>query len=298
MKKLLYTTAFVLCGGIVQANAACIATPSCDSLGYTSSTACEGGLKCPFGEAWNCSNTAEDIKVLCEYAGYIYACTGQSYIGGAGSTCNGKYAKCTCNYGLEWKDGEGCVDITDCRLGSILYSDKTCSMSGYEAIAGTKTPIAIVVYKDDNGGQALSLYRKGNFQWGYGTDIPTLPNYSSAAEASKDLESCENTAKIIAAGNKSKYPAAWAAYEYSTEGTSAGDWCLPAAGVFTSYYNNKEVIDAGLDKVGGEKITISNLIWSSSEINSSEAWTTYFSYEYGLNKSLKYNFPVRPVLEF
>ena len=56
MKKLLYTTtAFVLCSGIVQANAACIATPSCTTLGYTSTSSCDGGLKCPFGSYWNCS---------------------------------------------------------------------------------------------------------------------------------------------------------------------------------------------------------------------------------------------------
>ena len=47
------------------------------------------------------------------------------------------------------------------------------------------------------------------------------------------------TEKIIAAGNKSKYPAAWAVHKYSTEGTSAGDWCLPAARIFTSYYDNQ-----------------------------------------------------------
>ena len=55
MKKLLYTTtAFVLCGGIVQANAACIATPSCYDMGYSSTSSCEGGLKCPFDNYWNC----------------------------------------------------------------------------------------------------------------------------------------------------------------------------------------------------------------------------------------------------
>ena len=35
--------------------AACIQTPSCSSLGYTSTTACEGGLKCPWGNAWFCN---------------------------------------------------------------------------------------------------------------------------------------------------------------------------------------------------------------------------------------------------
>ena len=55
MKKILYTTtAFILCG-IAQSQAACIATPSCTSLGYTSTTSCTDGLKCPFGNYWNCN---------------------------------------------------------------------------------------------------------------------------------------------------------------------------------------------------------------------------------------------------
>ena len=60
-KFLLYSTilvAFTMSGG--AAEAACIQTPSCSSLGYTSSQSCNGGIKCPFGNAWNC--TASDLS--------------------------------------------------------------------------------------------------------------------------------------------------------------------------------------------------------------------------------------------
>ena len=50
---LLLTSALVVLSG--TANAACIQTPSCSSLGYSSTTACEGGLKCPWGNAWFCN---------------------------------------------------------------------------------------------------------------------------------------------------------------------------------------------------------------------------------------------------
>ena len=53
-KFLLYSSALVL-GFSGAAEAACIQTPSCSSLGYTSSSSCTGGVKCPFGNAWNCS---------------------------------------------------------------------------------------------------------------------------------------------------------------------------------------------------------------------------------------------------
>ena len=300
MKKLLYTTtAFVLCGGIVQANAACIATPSCTAMGYSSTSSCDGGLKCPFGSYWYCpSNSGGGCTE------FPYLCIGIGYESGMGADCNGKYAKCTCDYGFEWKDGTGCVEITDCRIGSILYSDMSCSLSGNEEINGSKTPIGVVVYVDGAGKRwAMALKSIGNYTWGgYGTDISTLPNKTSAEAASKDYDSCGNTAKIIAAGDKSKYPAAWAAHEYKTAGTQAGDWCLPAAGIFTSYYNNQSVINTGFTRAKGTKFTTSTYAWSSSEHDNEWAWHSLFGTSYGLfNLGIKNDdntYEVRPVIEF
>ena len=51
---------FCLSGG--AAEVACIQTPTCSSLGYTSTSSCDGGTKCPFGNYWNCTgpnNTTE-----------------------------------------------------------------------------------------------------------------------------------------------------------------------------------------------------------------------------------------------
>ena len=56
MKKFLLlssTAAMLIWSNYV--NAACVSTPSCTTLGYDSKTPCSnGGIKCPFGEAWNC----------------------------------------------------------------------------------------------------------------------------------------------------------------------------------------------------------------------------------------------------
>ena len=62
MKQYLFLTSalVLLSSGAVEA--ACIQTPSCSSLGYASSQSCTGGVKCPFGNAWNCTgpnNTTE-----------------------------------------------------------------------------------------------------------------------------------------------------------------------------------------------------------------------------------------------
>ena len=56
MKKYLFLTSALVAftmSGVTEA--ACIQTPTCSSLGYTSSSSCDGGIKCPFGNAWNCS---------------------------------------------------------------------------------------------------------------------------------------------------------------------------------------------------------------------------------------------------
>ena len=57
MKQYLFLTSALVVSGLLSstAEAGCIQTPSCSSLGYTSTTACEGGLKCPWGNAWFCN---------------------------------------------------------------------------------------------------------------------------------------------------------------------------------------------------------------------------------------------------
>ena len=273
MKKILLASVGVMVMSAGTGYAACIPTPSCASLGYESSSSCEGGIKCPFGNAWNCTLTDIKNKVT-EITTEITEIKKVIEEGGVGGNKN-------------------------CQIGNIYYSDKTCSVS-YDA---SKTPIGVVVYVNGLGhGQVMALKSIGSYKWGYGTDISTLTNFTGAESASFDLDSCVNTQKIMAAGDKSTYPAAWAAHEYKTEGTNAGDWCLPAAGVFTSYYNNQQLVNIGMANAGGTQIGTSSYNWSSSEYDSNTAWHSRFSGDYGLfnggltNKSLSYD--VRPVLEF
>ena len=229
-----------------------------------------------------------------------YTCTGDNETGGIGEACAGKYDKCSCDEGYEWWFGK-CVIPCE-TVGSIFYSDKTCSMS----LQTGKTPIGVVIYVDGNGGgQAIALNSIGSYKWGgYGTDIPTLPNYTTAASAATDFASCENSQKIMAAGDKDTYPAVWAAHEYSTEGTNAGDWCLPAAGVLSSFFynNTQRDVDNGLYLAGGTIIDASRPKQSSTETSSTSMWCIYDSGSYFLSTSSKgynyYNYEVRPVIEF
>ena len=275
MKKILLVSAGVMTMSAGVGYAACIPTPSCASLGYESSSSCEGGLKCPFGNAWNCTLTDIKNKVT-EITTEITEIKKVIEEGGVGGNKN-------------------------CAVGYIYYSDKSCSVS-YDA---SKTPIGVVVYVDGQGhGQVMALQSIGSYKWGpTEIDITTLTNFTDAESASYDLNSCQNTEKILAAGDKSTYPAAWAAHEYKTEGTNAGDWCLPAAGIFTSYYNNQQLVNLGITNAGGTQIGTGSYNWSSSETSSGYTWYSNFNNIYGLN--YKYDdsnkdgsYEVRPVLEF
>ena len=270
MKKILLASAGVMVMSAGVGYAACIPTPSCSSLGYESSSSCEGGIKCPFGNAWNCTV----INKVNEITNKVTELEKVIEEGGGNSSC---------------------------QVGYLYYSDKTCSVS-YDA---SKTPIGVVVYVDGQGhGQVMALKSIGNYTWGgHGTDIPGLNNFSSDSSASTDLQSCSNTVLITAAGDKSTYPAAWAAHEYRTDGTAPGDWCLPAAGIMFSIKKSISAINAGFVLAGGDQLETRSFLWSSSEYNTYYAWSSTFSYDYGLenyqgdnNKNNSHE--VRPVLEF
>ena len=262
-KFILMTSAVVLFPLSSIAQTTCTASPDCASLGYDSSIACDGGIKCPFGEMWNCYVNDNNIELETKQTNVYKACA----------------------------------------VGHIFYSDMSCSVF----MQSDKTPIGVVVYIDYQGhGQVLALKSIGDYKWGPADyDIPTLKNYLyyDSSSASEDLDSCGNTEKIVKAGDKSAYSAAWAAHEYSTEGTNAGDWCLPAAGIFTSYYYNRATIDFSLRKAGGIALGthVNDYIWTSTESSSYGAFYSNFTYDYGLydgytNKINAYE--VRPVLEF
>ena len=150
---------------------------------------------------------------------------------------------------------------------------------------------------DTNGNKTSS--NSTTMIWGgYGTDISSLPNYTSNSSASTDYDSCGNTDKIVAQGNASTYPAAWAARKYAPTTDTAGKWCLPAAGIMTNIYNNQDAIQTAISKVGGVSYP-SCCNWSSSEYDGKWAWYSYLYYSYGLNPNGKLsNYYVRPVLAF
>ena len=281
----------------------CTATPNCADLGYTSTTSCNNGVKCPWGEAWFCPSSCDEL-------GFAYSCSGTGYSGGSGQACNGKYTSCKCTQGYEWKNGK-CTALAiwgacngyaqKCKIGDILYSDGTCSAN----IVSGKTAIAVVVYVSQEGcGQALALDEIGKYAWEsnpgqfYGATNCSGEYLSACAQ---DFSSCEEAKKVTSRFNRYEVPAAWAAQDYKTVGTKAGDWCLPAPGIFTSIYNHLDIINNTLSKVGKTKIYGNEGYWSSLYAQAYYAYRMGFKNDsdIGVNLSLtETKNPVRPVIEF
>lgn len=256
-------------------NAQCVATTDCATLGYTETSCPDGkGIRCPFGNTFACP--VSETK-FCDKYEFKYDCKGSNYVSGMGQSCNGKYALCSCADGHEWKNGQ-CQEIKttigqctgkakNCKIGQILNSDGTCT-TDKEA---SKTPLGVVIYiGGDNCGYAMTANPIiNNIRW---SDYYQYVNLNTSRsddwrEIIKDYDACNNTRKLIQAGDASKYPAAWAAYEYAppTAPETKGKWCLPAAGMLSSLFLNLDVINNTISKLGGKKLTNDNEhIWSSA----------------------------------
>lgn len=241
----------------------CTPSPSCTSLGYTKTKAeCgDNGIKCPFGELWSCNKTRF------------------------------------------------------CAVGWIYYEDGSCvPHTAHNAQNKSKVALGVVVYVNPNGigGQVMSpwpidvLGKKSNFPvniiWALNNngfyDISSLSNYTTDDSAKTDDKSCSNTDKILA-DTHAAYPVAQATRKYAPTTGTKGKWCLPAAGVMASVYENRIAIRSALYMLGGLEFQTC-CMWSSSEYSGNYVWISNFSGKYGLGWQSKdsYQPTVRPVLEF
>ena len=169
MKRIFYytTTAIIISCGISQAQT-CVPTPTCSSLGYTSSSACDGGLKCPFGEAWYCPiSGSQDITELCSLMGYSYTCTGTNESAGTGQTCSGLYKECTCLNNSEW-NGTNCVCDSSYKF--------SCTGTGYSGGSGIAC-----------SGKYKECYCESGYEWkGSSCSVASCRGYSSTYYCEED----------------------------------------------------------------------------------------------------------------
>ena len=196
---------------------------------------------------------------------------------------------------------------TDCKtLLPILYSDLTTS----NTIISNKTPIGIVF--DTNKRLALALDQANQLSWSSSrTDIPGLENCDIPRFCGTDGKA--NTATIIVFGKEKSisYPAAEYCYNYTTPGTTAGDWFLPSYAELFNIYQKKSQINATLNLLG-RPLFKENDYWSSTENDNEYSWrgctcescsqiyngTNYGDGIYGAWNKQDNSHSVRPVLAF
>ena len=210
---LLLTSALALLSG--SAEAACIQTPTCGAMGYDSTVACEGGIKCPFGNAWNCT-LADKITQM------------------------EKILK-------QLQQESQTENFSKCQIGDILYSDFSCNAN----IISSKIPIGIVF--DLTNTLAMGLNYANYAVWSKETfDVPDIRNITDNATAQADWQGKKKTQAIqkYCADNKKSCPAFEYLEGYVAENTSPSDWYMPAFGEVTSLYSNRDKINATLEKLG------------------------------------------------
>ena len=283
MKQYLLLTSALVASGLLNsgvANAACIKTPTCSSLGYESTTSCTGGVKCPFGNAWNC--TASDLNnKISEITNKI-------------TTIEEKIVK------IEKENA-----TSNCKIGDILYSDKSCNAN----VVASKTPIGVVFDTTNKLAIGLEEIVSNTFSnpWtGEYFDVPSLPNITTDSAAIADWQGKNNTRLVLeyCKANGQSCPAFEYVNSYKTEGTIAGDWYLPAMGELNAIYENRDVLNTALGKVGGITLDFStwSCYWSSSEYSKIEVWEKcsgdYLAESVSKYGEAGYSNITRPVLAF
>ena len=271
-KFLLYSSTFMVLNGVAEA--ACIQTPSCSSLGYESTSSCSGGIKCPFGNAWNCNLINKINSLNTQITNLTNKIT----------TIEEKIVKI-----------ESSTSSSNCIVGDILYSDKSCDPN----VIATKKPIGVVF--DRANKLAIGLNQSSSeLKWSNDYfDVPGLSNITSSSAVTADWQGKNNTRVVLdyCKANGKSCPAFEYVNSYKTEGTIAGDWYLPAFGELNAIYGNKDVLNIALGKIGGTKLG-TDYYWSSSEYSNHDAWGLYFYNGNGTYSSKSNGNYVRPVLAF
>ena len=270
-KFLLYSSTFMVLNGVAEA--ACIQTPSCSSLGYESTSSCSGGIKCPFGNAWNCNLINKINSINTQITNLTNKIT----------TIEEKIVKI-----------ENSASSSNCIIGDILYSDKSCDPN----VIATRKPIGVVF--DRANKLAIGLEESQQYWSTEYFDVPGLSNIELTSAAIADWQGKNNTRVVLeyCKANGKSCPAFEYVNSYKTEGTQAGDWYLPALGELNAIYGNKDILNIALGQIGGTELGTGDY-WSSSEYSRNDAWMLYFNKGYVGDYGKGYNnHHVRPVLAF
>ena len=284
---------------------------SCDGVRYQkelNDCAADGFIRCEKGGQTGtevCLSGSEKwYKECCsECSGYPYFENEipEGYVkGDSCDSCDGMKYKTkvgACAEGYNWENNACVVACKQtCDIGNILYSDSTCSSC---KVSG-KTPIGVVSYVNGSKRIAINLVHTSMAWSSDYDDVSGITNYTSSTNAKTDFNGKSNTkAWVSYYGSSVTNYAPGYCYNFTTAGTSKGQWYLPAAGeAYASVWTNKSAVNSGLSAAGGTSIQ-NGWHWSSSEGYHASAWLVRASdgSVHGNNKIYDYGY-VRCVLPF
>ncbi len=159
-------------------------------------------------------------------------------------------------------------------------------MTTSSSIISGKTPIGVVFNGDKRLALGLHHFANGHqFSYGYANsqwtadnvDIPQLANKDQSAALS-DWNGKGNTKTVLAYCKSTNMhcPAFEYANNYTTAGTSAGDWYLPALGEVVDICNNLKILNPRLQLLNGDILDLGG-VWSSTEKEQSTAWAPFIN---------------------
>ena len=141
-----------------------------------------------------------------------------------------------------------------------------------------------VVFWVDHTGQHGLICSKTDIDGGSG--VQWYNGSNTITGATSDYDGASNTTTIIVSQGAGTY-AAKLCEDYSTTGTSAGDWYLPSIDELSKIYHTKYEINKALNTNSFEVA----YYWSSTEYTISTAWVYKFyigtSYSYGKNTAYR-----------
>ena len=288
MKKfLLYSTAFVVLSG--TANAACIQTPSCASLGYDSNSACENGLKCPWGNAWYCKvgeleeavNNAEKAKTCIPGAVFNSdrSCTEKQELGkipiGVVVYADGKghgqamaletVSSSSADWSISALYGRCSWDV---YRFSIYYSSTKWTDQTERSIDGCLNPATAFAFDqniyppyasleaasldlDSKGGTDKLATAMKNIINNIKTQFDYAKSFNTYLEQSADYETYKDTLWTKGTVTTTNISSIVDKVRaYKTTGTTAGEWNILAPAVFNSIKLNYDAINATYKALG------------------------------------------------
>ena len=172
------------------------------------------------------------------------------------------------------------IDPATAPNGVYVYSNdgKLYNPDDWDT-ANNDSAVGVAVVTDDCK-FAITKEEKPRRAWSialYGTDVSGLTNYDSSSQPETDFNGESNTSIIREAASSEDSSNNAAHYCYSQtvsingRGTIHG--YLPALGELQVAHDNKAAIYSAMSLIGGTAIPTSYALWSSTESDSSLAWS-------------------------